>query len=51
MSGAGFFDGSILFGFPLMRVPDLAIAGCGKLRAHPASNVSKPLYIHNPQRP
>jgi len=38
---AVFFDGSILFGFPLMRVSELAIACRGKLRAQPASNVSK----------
>jgi hypothetical protein len=39
--GAVSFDGSILFGFTLMRVPELVIAGCGKLRAQPASNDSK----------
>jgi hypothetical protein len=41
MSGAVSFDGSILFGFPLMRVSELAIAGCDRLRAQPASNDSK----------
>jgi hypothetical protein len=35
----GFLDGSILFGFPLMRISELAIAGCGKLHAQPAFNV------------
>jgi hypothetical protein len=41
MSWAVSFDGSILFGFLLMRVSELAIAGCDKLRAQPASNDSK----------
>jgi hypothetical protein len=35
-----FLDDSILFGFTLMRISELAIAGCGKHRVQPASNFS-----------
>jgi hypothetical protein len=51
MSGAVSFDGSILFGFPLMRVSELAIAAATGFALSRQAMTASALYNHNAQRP